>query len=50
MKKKVFAYLHTHWDIEWYRDNQDFNLRFAEVFDIVLDELLNAKAPFFYMD
>ena len=39
MKKKVYAYLHTHWDREWYRNKEEFNLRFLEVFDIVLDEL-----------
>ena len=50
MKKQVFAYLHTHWDLEWYRDVEDFNLRFIKVFDIVLDELKNNKAPFFYLD
>lgn len=50
MKKKFYAYLHTHWDLEWYRDIEDFNLRFLDVFDIVLDELKNNRAPFFYLD
>ena len=50
MKKRVFAYLHTHWDLEWYRDKQDFTLRLLEVFDIVLEELEKGKAPFFYFD
>lgn len=50
MKKKVYAYLHTHWDREWYRDKEDFNLRLLDVIDIVLDELKNDKAPFFYLD
>lgn len=50
MKKQFFAYLHTHWDLEWYRDIEDFNLRFLDIFDIVLDELQNKKAPFFYLD
>ena len=50
MKKKVYAYLHTHWDLEWYRDKQDFTLRLLRVFDIVLDELKNNRAPFFYFD
>ena len=50
MKKKVYAYLHTHWDREWYRNKEEFNLRFLEVFDIVLDELKNNRAPFFYLD
>ena len=50
MKKRVWAYLHTHWDREWYRDKEDFNLRLLEVFDIILDELKQNKAPFFYFD
>ena len=50
MKKQIFAYLHTHWDREWYRDKEDFNIRFIEVFDTVLDELEKNKAPFFYLD
>lgn len=50
MKKTVYAYLHTHWDLEWYRNQQEFNLRFLEVMDIVIDELKNNKAPFFYLD
>ena len=50
MKKQVYAYLHTHWDREWYRDKEDFNLRLLDVMDIILDELKHNKAPFFYLD
>ena len=50
MKKRVYAYLHTHWDREWYRDKEDFNIRLLEVFDIVIDELINNRAPYFYFD
>ncbi|MBR5304441.1 MAG: hypothetical protein IKU37_06415 [Candidatus Gastranaerophilales bacterium] len=50
MKKQVYAYLHTHWDREWYRDKEDFNLRLLDVLDIILDELKQNKAPFFYLD
>ena len=50
MKKRVYAYLHTHWDREWYRDKEDFNLRLLDVMDIVLKELKGQKAPFFYLD
>ena len=50
MKKQVYAYLHTHWDREWYRDKEDFNLRLLDVFDIVLDELKKGNTPFFYFD
>lgn len=49
-KKRVIAYLHTHWDREWYREKEEFNLRLLEVFDEVLDELTAGCAPCFYFD
>ena len=39
--KKVIAYVHTHWDREWYREFEDFRLRLIEVFDEVLLALKN---------
>ena len=45
MKKKVIAYLHTHWDREWYREFEIFRLRLLRVFDNVLDLLENKKIP-----
>ncbi len=50
MKKKVYAYLHTHWDMEWYRDKEDFDIRLVDVVDGVIEELENKNAPFFYFD
>lgn len=50
MKKKVFAYLHTHWDREWYREFEEFHLRLVEVFDDVLQKLENNEIPSFYFD
>src|SRR5574344_604674 len=50
MKKQVIAYLHTHWDREWYREKEEFNLRLLEVFDEILDELEKNSAPCFYFD
>lgn len=50
MKKKVIAYLHTHWDREWYREFEIFRLRLIKVFDNVLDLLENWKIPCFYFD
>ncbi len=50
MKKKVIAYLHTHWDREWYHNKEEFNLRLIEVFDEVLEELEVGRAPSFYFD
>lgn len=49
-KKKVFAYIHTHWDREWYREFEEFRLRLVEVFDDVLEKLETAKIPSFYFD
>jgi putative glycoside hydrolase, family 38 len=50
MKKKVIAYLHTHWDREWYREYEVFRLRLLRVFDNVLELLENNKIPSFYFD
>ena len=50
MKKQVIAYLHTHWDREWYREFEVFRLRLLRVFDNVLGMLENNKIPSFYFD
>jgi len=50
MKKKVIAYLHTHWDREWYREFEVFRMRLIRVFDRVLDMLDAGKIPSFYFD
>ena len=50
MKKTVIAYLHTHWDREWYREFEVFRLRLLRVFDNVLELLENNKIPSFYFD
>lgn len=49
-KKRVIAYLHTHWDREWYRTKEEFNLRLLEVFDEILEELESGSMPCFYFD
>jgi len=43
MKKQVIAYLHTHWDREWYREFEVFRMRLLRVFDNVLDMLERNK-------
>lgn len=48
--KKVIAYVHTHWDREWYRDFEDFRLRLIEVFNEILDALEKNELPCFYFD
>ncbi len=50
MKKTVIAYLHTHWDREWYREFEVFRLRLLRVFDNVLELLEADKIPAFYFD
>ncbi len=50
MKKQVIAYLHTHWDREWYREYEIFRMRLLRVFDNILYLLDNNKIPCFYFD
>ena len=49
-KKKIIAYLHTHWDREWYREFEVFRIRLLRVFDNVLEMLEQNKIPSFYFD
>lgn len=49
-KKQVIAYVHTHWDREWYREYETFRLRLIKVFDHVLEMLAEDKIPSFYFD
>ena len=49
-KKRVVAYLHSHWDREWYREFEVFRLRLLRVFDNVLDLLERDEIPSFYFD
>lgn len=50
MRKQVIAYLHTHWDREWYREFEIFRMRLLRVFDNVLNLLSTNKIPCFYFD
>ncbi len=50
MRKQVIAYLHTHWDREWYREFEIFRTRLVRVFDNVLYMLESNKVPCFYFD
>lgn len=49
-KKRVIAYLHSHWDREWYREFEVFRLRLVRVFDNILKYLEEDKIPSFYFD
>lgn len=48
--KKITAYVHSHWDREWYREFEEFRLRLIEVFDDVLAALKSNELPCFYFD
>ena len=48
--KKVIAYVHTHWDREWYRDFQEFRLRLIEVVDKVIKDLESGDMRAFFFD
>ncbi len=48
--KKVYAYIHTHWDREWYREFEEFRVRLIEVFDDVLKKLKTGELDYFYFD
>ena len=48
--KKVIAYVHSHWDREWYREFEEFRLRLIEVFNEVLNALETGELPCFYFD
>lgn len=50
MSKEVVAYLHTHWDREWYREFEVFRMRLLRVFDNILDMLNENMIPSFYFD
>ncbi len=50
MKKQVIAYVHSHWDREWYREFEIFRMRLLRVFDNILDMLEENKLPSFYFD
>lgn len=48
--KKIIAYIHTHWDREWYREFEEFRLRLIEVFDEIIAMLKAGEIPYFYFD
>ena len=50
MTKEVIAYLHTHWDREWYKEFEAFRIRLLSVFDRILNMLDNNDIPSFYFD
>ena len=47
---KIIAYLHTHWDREWYRTFEEFRFRFFDVFDDIVKKLEKGDFKQFYLD
>jgi alpha-mannosidase len=47
---KVFAYVHTHWDREWYQPFEEYRLRLIELVDKLVDDLQSEKLNYFYFD
>ena len=47
MKKQVIAYLHTHWDREWYVTFQEFRYKLVKMIDGLIDTLENNKIDVF---
>ena len=47
---QLFAYLHTHWDREWYLPFRQYQVRLAQVVDQVLDDLDANRYPCFCLD
>lgn len=50
MKRKVFTYLHSHWDREWYKSFERFRHRLIEVLDDVFQKLDRNEINSFYLD
>ena len=48
--KKVYAYIHTHWDREWYREFETFRIRLCNVFNDIITKLQNNELQSFYFD
>lgn len=48
--KKIIAYVHTHWDREWYREFEEFRLRLIEVLNDIILKLQKGELPVFYFD
>lgn len=49
-QKEVNAYIHTHWDREWYMEFERYRLRLVEIFDNVLLALENKSLDWFWFD
>ncbi|MEW5822687.1 MAG: glycoside hydrolase family 38 C-terminal domain-containing protein [Cyanobacteriota bacterium] len=47
---KVYVYIHTHWDREWYRTFQQYRLRLIEVIDLILDQFEKKELEYFTLD
>ncbi len=48
--RKLYIYLHTHWDREWYRPFETFRASLPSLVGSVLDGLESGQLPSFYLD
>ena len=47
---KLFIYLHTHWDREWYLPFESFRTRLVALVNDVCRDLESGALPSFYLD
>jgi mannosylglycerate hydrolase len=48
--KKLYAYVHTHWDREWYHPFETFRTHLVSVLKNIVDDLETGKLKRFYLD
>lgn len=48
--RKLFYYVHTHWDREWYQPFEAFRTQLVSVVKKIVDDLESGSLPKFYMD
>lgn len=48
--KKLYAYVHTHWDREWYQPFETFRTHLVSVLKNIVDDLEDGKLKRFYLD
>lgn len=49
-RTKVYVYVHTHWDREWYRTFQQYRLKLIEVIDLILEQFEKGELEYFTLD
>lgn len=49
-QKRLYLYLHTHWDREWYQGFEAFRINLVQCIEKVLSDLESERLPNFYFD